>query len=75
MAHQLFRGLLHEICQAEWFADKTQDISRIKQPFVSLRWVNNAVYEDVIGLVQVERTDAATLTDMLKVFLFIVVFI
>lgn len=71
MAHQLLRGLLQEIRQAEWFAliaDETRDVSGMEQLAISLRWVdcNYVVYEDVIALADVEQTDAATLTDTLK---------
>ena len=71
MAHQLLRGLLHEISQAEWFAliaDETRDVSGMEQLAISLRWVSSdyVVYEDVIALAEVEQTDAATLTDVLK---------
>ncbi len=71
MAHQLLRGLLHEIREAGWFAliaDETRDISGAEQLSISIRWVDNdyVVYEDVIALAAVEQTDAATLTSTIK---------
>ena len=71
MAHQLLRGILNEIKNATWFAliaDETRDISGLEQFAISLRWVDRcyAIYEDVIGLVQVDQTDAATLASTLK---------
>ena len=71
MSHQVLRGLLCEIREAEWFAliaDETRDISGIEQLAISLRWVTKdyLVYEDVIALAEVEQTDAATLTSTLK---------
>ena len=71
MSHQVLRGLLCEIREAEWFAliaDETRDISGIEQLAISLRWVakDYLVYEDVIALAEVEQTDAATLTSTLK---------
>lgn len=71
MAHQLLRQLLNEIRKAEWFsiiADETRDISGGEQLSISLRWVDTSytVYEDLIGLVEVEQTDAATLAETIK---------
>ena len=66
MAHQLLWHLLNEIQQAEWYsviADETRDASGAEQLRISLWWVDSdyTVYEDLIGLVEVEMTDAATL--------------
>ena len=49
-------------------ADETQDISAIEQFAVSLRWVDEhyLVHEDVIGLIEVENTNGATLAAILK---------
>ncbi len=71
MAHQLLRRLLDEIRRAEWFAliaDETRDMSGREQLGISLRWVDSSynIYEDLIGLMEVEMTDAATLTSTLK---------
>ena len=71
MAHQLLRHLLNEIRQAEWYsviADETRDASGPEQLGISLRWVDSdyIVNEDLIGLVEVEMTDAATLVETIK---------
>ena len=48
--------------------DETRDISGKEQLAVSLRWVNDSyeVNEDLIGLVDVEKTNAATLKSVTK---------
>ena len=71
MAHQLLRHLLREVRQAEWYsviADETRDASGAEQLGISLRWVDSdyTMYEDLIGLVEVEMTDAATLVEVIK---------
>ena len=71
MAHQLLRHLLHEVRQAEWYsviADETRDASGAEQLGISLRWVDSdcTVYKELIGLVEVEMTDAATLVEVIK---------
>ena len=71
MAHQLLRNILSDITGAKWFAllaDETRDISGLEQFAVSLRWVDKcyAIYEDVIDMVQVDQTDAATLASTLQ---------
>ena len=71
MAHQLLRNLLDQIRRAEWFAviaDETRDMSGHEQLGISVRWVDGSynVHEDLVGLVEVEVTDAATLTSTLK---------
>ena len=71
MAHQLLRGLLQVIREAEWFAliaDETRDISGMEQLAISIRWVGSdyLIHEDVIALAEVEQTYAATLTSTLK---------
>ena len=45
------------------------DVSGVEQFAISLWWVDKcyAIYEDVIGLVQVDQTDAATLV-LLRMF-------
>ena len=70
MAHQLLRNL-DQIRRAEWFAviaDETQDMSGHEQLGISVRWVDGSynVHEDLIGLIEVEMTDAATLASTLK---------
>ena len=71
MAHQQLKKLLQDVHEAEWFAliaDETRDVSGSEQLGVSLRWVdkNYGINKDMVGLVEVEMTDAATLTSTLK---------
>ena len=71
MATQLLQKLLKEIRSAEWYsiiADETRDISGAEQLGISVRWVENdyQVHEDLIGLVEVEMTDSATLCTIIK---------
>ena len=71
MAHQFLRNILTDVKSAKWFAliaDETRDISGLEQFPVSLRWVDKccSIFEDVIGMVQVDQTDAATLASTLK---------
>ena len=71
MARLLLRNLLVNIRNAKFFAliaDETRDISGLEQFAISLRWVDDSykVYEDLIGLVQVDTTDAATLSGAIK---------
>ena len=71
MAHEVLRSILAEVKDAKWFAliaDETRDISGVEQFAVSLRWVDTCynVYEDIIGMVEVDQTDAATLSSTLK---------
>lgn len=65
MAHQLLRNLLDNIRLVKFFSDETQDISGLEQFAISLRWVGDN-YKDLIGLVQVDTTDAATLSGAIK---------
>ena len=72
MTNQLLQKLLNEIRSAEWYsiiADETRGISGAEQLGISIRWVENdyQVHEDLIGLVEVEATDAATLCSIIKV--------
>ena len=71
MAHHLLRNLLGAIRIAKYFsiiADETQDVSGLEQFAISLRWVGSSyvISEDLIGLVQVDTTDAATLSTVIK---------
>ena len=71
MANQLLQKLLNEVRSAEWYsiiADETRDISGAERLGVSIRWVENdyQVHEDLIGLVEVEATDAAALCSIIK---------
>ena len=71
MAHKVLRQILSEIREAEWFAiigDETCDVSGAEQFALSIRWVDcdYTVYEDLIGLIEVDKTDAVTLTGVIK---------
>ena len=71
MALHVLRNITASVKAAKNFAiiaDETQDISGIEQFAVSLRWVDEHyfIHEDVIGLIEVENTDGATLTTVLK---------
>ena len=75
MATQLLQKLLKEIRSAEWYsiiADETRDISGAEQLGISVRWVENdyQVHEDLIGFVEVEMTDSATLCTIIKMYFF-----
>ena len=71
MADLLLRGLLSEIRSSRWFtiiADEATDISSGEQMCIAIRWVDNnyEIHEDPIGLVQVPKTDAETLTSAIR---------
>lgn len=71
MAHHILRNLLADIKTAKWFsiiADETQDISGHEQFAMSVRWVSSSyeISEDLIGFFQVDVTDAATLSAVIK---------
>ena len=71
MAHQLLRTLLDEVREAKYFSliiDETRDASGHEQLAISIRWVDKQFYihEDFIALLQVEKTDAATLTSVIS---------
>ena len=71
MAHQLLRQLISDITAVEWFAiiaDETRDLSGKEQFAICICWVdmNYDIHEDLIGLVQVDATDAATLASNIK---------
>ena len=57
MVHQILRGLLHNIREAEWFAltaDETRYCSGVEQFSISLRWaaIDYVISEDVIASLQ-----------------------
>ena len=71
MGQKVLQELLSKIQEARWFsliADETRDISNIEQLTISIRWISSdyMVHEEPIGLVQVPRTNAETLTSALK---------
>ena len=68
---QVLRKLLAEIRSGEWcaiIADETRDISGAEQFAISLRWVDTDynIYEDLIGMVEVESTTAKNLSFTIK---------
>lgn len=70
-AHCLQRRLLEDIRKAGWFAilcDETTDISKKEQLCLAARWVdeNYEIYEDPLAMIQVDKTDAKTLTDAIE---------
>ena len=77
LKNNVLRSVLADVKGAKWFAliaDETRDISGTEQFAVSLQWVDSsyAIYEDIIGMVEVDHTDAATLSVCSRMFLFIV---
>ena len=71
MAKSLVRQLIQEIKSAEYFSlivDETRDISGKEQLALSVRWVNGSyeIFEDLIGLIEVEKTDAVSLVSTIK---------
>ena len=71
MAHRVLHSLLSEISSRSWFsllADKTRDISNREQLVLCMRWVSDhyEVFEDQIGLLQLENTTAETIYSSLK---------
>ena len=70
MSHEVLRSILADVKAAKWFgliADKTRDVSGAEQFAVSFRWVDSCynIYEDIISMVEVDQTDAATLSSTL----------
>ena len=71
MAHQVLRNLVSNIKEAKYYSitcDETQDASGKEQFGVSIRWVDSqySINEDLLGMHEVEQTDAATLSAVLK---------
>ena len=71
MAHSLLRSLLTEIRQSPWFsliADETRDESGLEQLSISIRRVDESylVYEDIVGMMELQQTDALTIANALK---------
>ena len=71
MADNVLRELLVEIRSARFYAvqaDETTDASSNEQMCVAIRWTDKeySIFEDPIGLLHVPKTDADTLTLMLK---------
>lgn len=71
MADTLLRSLLEEIRSTPWFAvlaDEATDVSVNEQMCIAIRWVNSdyEIMEDPIGLIELPKTDASTLTSSIK---------
>ena len=65
------RGLLNDIKAVQWFsiiADEAMDLSHKEQLTLCLRWVDEelTIHEDPLELVHVPKTDADTLTSVIK---------
>lgn len=71
MTDFVLRSLLAEIRCSPWFtviADEATDISCKEQMSIVDRWVNDTyeIFEDPISLIELPKTDANTLTAILK---------
>jgi len=71
MALQVLRTLLDSIRSERFYSlivDETKDVSGKEQLAISLRLVNGSyeIFEELIGLVEVERTDAASLKSVIE---------
>ena len=72
MANCILCSVLSEIHEAPFYAilaDEATDINRHEQMCVCVRWVNDhyEVSEDVLGLMQVPKTDSVTLFELHQV--------
>ena len=73
MADHVLHSLLTEIISAPWFAvlaDEATDVQYNEQMCVVIRWVDEEykILEEPIGLIQVPKTDSATLTGALTLY-------
>jgi len=71
MALQVLRTLLDSIRSERFYSlivNETKDVSGKEQLAISLRSVNGSyeIFEELIGLVEVERTDAASLKSVIE---------
>ena len=71
MGLTVLRGLLNDIKAAQWFSiivDEATDISHKEQLTLCVRWVDMelTIHEDPLELVHVPKTDANTLTSVVK---------
>ena len=67
----MLRKLLGEIRSTPWFsviADEATDVANKEQLVICIRWVdhNFKIHEDPVELINVPKTDAATLTSAIK---------
>ena len=70
-AHCVLRALLHDIREAVGYsliADEATDISHKEQLCITIRWVDKHfnINEDTLELIDVPKTDALTLTTVIK---------
>lgn len=71
MALTLLRGVASNIRESEFFtimADETTDASNREQLVICLRWIDSNLipHEDFIGLYQIGKTNAQTITTVIK---------
>lgn len=71
MADFVSRALLSDIRSSTWFStlgDEATDVNFNEQKCVAIRWVEEVygVHEGPLGLIEVPRTDAGTLTTAIK---------
>ena len=71
MGQQVLRCVLKKVKECKWFAiiaDETRDLTNSEQLSISIRWVssNYEIHEDCIGMIQVPKTDAETLSMAIK---------
>ena len=71
MGHTVLRSILHNMFSQHWFAllaDETRDVSNREQLVLGIRWVSDSyeINEDMVGLIQLNDTTAATIHKCLK---------
>ena len=61
-------GKIREACRFAIITDEATDVSHKEQLCLSIRWVDTSfdIHEDTIELMQVPKTDSATLTGFIK---------
>ena len=74
MGRTVLQQLLVEIRNAGWFsliADETTNVSHKEQLCIPIRWVDNLfqIHEMPLELINVSKTDADTITHLIKDFL------
>lgn len=75
MALKILRERIELIRSSKWFtimADETTDVSNKEQMVVCIRWVdeNLEMFEDFIGLHEMDNTSANTIVKVIKVLTF-----
>ena len=70
LGRNVLMDILADIRIAKWYAliaDEATDVSNKEQLCVTIRWVDNEckIFEDFIELINVPKTDAETITDLL----------